>query len=93
MGIYGNDSAVLAQWDDFKKLAPPKVVELVEKESHQTFCFPHVVAFSQFTKQTAILMCRHRDLYLAAIRDFEAKHKLRWDDFGVRYQGVSLLQQ
>lgn len=93
MEIYRNEPAATDKLLELRKIAPSEVVNLVERESHQAFCLPHAVAFSQFTKQTAVLKSRHREVYFSVIRKFEDKHKLRWDDIGIRVKGVSLLQQ
>ena len=77
---------------ELRRLAPSAVADLIERESPNTFCFAHTVAFGRFTKRTALLKTLHRAEYLVAIDAFESKHALRWDDIGVRTGGVSLLQ-
>jgi DNA-binding transcriptional MerR regulator len=78
--------------EEFKQLAPPEVVDLVLTENPHTFCRPHTVAFGQFIKQTAVLKALHRDLYEAEIADWERRHAFKWNDIGIRIEGVSLLQ-
>ena len=81
-----------ANWMEFKKTVPPSVVNLVAEESRWSFCLPHAIAFAKFTKQTAVLKTLHRSVYFAAIENFEQKHGFRWDDIGIRKDGVSLHQ-
>jgi len=79
-------------WTEFRRIASKAVADLVQEESKWAFCMPHAVAFAQFTKQTAVLKSLHRDAYFVAIENFERKHGLAWDDIGIRFKGVSLLQ-
>ena len=79
-------------WTEFRNVVPKTVADLVEEESKWAFCFPHVLAFSQFTKKTAVLKSLHKDVYFSQVEKFEQKHGLAWDDIGIRIKGVSLLQ-
>ena len=79
-------------WSEFCALAPQKVAALVLEESHWSFCKPHAIAFSQFTKWCAVLKTLHQELYLGEIEKFEKKNGFTWDDIGIRKKGVSLLQ-
>jgi len=92
IAIYRKNTSGDELIEKLRQTVSPEIANLIEKESHQAFCFPHVVAFSRLSKQTALLMSRHRKIYLEAIDEFESKHGLRWDDIGVRWEGVSLLQ-
>lgn len=79
-------------WIEFQKLAPQKVADLVAEESKWSFCMPHAISFSKFTKQTAVLKSLHKNAYFSEIEKFEQKHGFRWDDIGIKIKGVSLLQ-
>jgi MerR family copper efflux transcriptional regulator len=81
-----------ANWIEFKKIAPKPVVDLVAEESKWAFCMPHAIAFSYFTKQTAVLKTLHKTAYFKEIDNFEQKHGIKWDDIGIRMKGVSLHQ-
>jgi DNA-binding transcriptional MerR regulator len=81
-----------SDWTEFRRMVPEAVANLVQEESKWAFCMPHALAFAQFTKQTAVLKSLHRDVYYAEIEKFEQKHGLTWDDIGIRFKGVSLLQ-
>jgi DNA-binding transcriptional MerR regulator len=81
-----------SDWAEFRRMAPNAVADLVQEESKWAFCMPHAIAFAQFTKQTAVLKSLHRGAYFAEIEKFEQKHGLAWDDIGIRFKGVSLLQ-
>ena len=76
----------------FESSYPAEVVKLVKEESLYNFCLPHIIAFGFFTKQTAVLQALHSDLYLEEIQKFEQKHGFSWSDIGVRWKGVSLMQ-
>jgi len=82
----------LADLLEFKKVAPPEVVQLILEEAPHSFCQPHIFAFSFFTKITAVLKSLHQDIYFEEIAKWEAKNGFRWDDIGVNWKGVSLLQ-
>ncbi len=75
-----------------KGLLPAPVFQLILDETRWTFCQPHVVAFGQLMKQTAILKSLHRELYFGEIERWEQKHGFTWDDIGIRIKGVSLFQ-
>jgi DNA polymerase-3 subunit alpha len=77
---------------EFRQIAPQEVVDLVLEESPWSFCEPHVIAFAQLTKQTAVLKSLHRDIYFEEIQAWEEKHGFTWDDIGARLKGVSLFQ-
>lgn len=77
---------------EFRRIAPKQVVDLVLEESPWSFCEPHVIAFAQLTKQTAVLKSLHRELYNQEIQAWEQKHGFTWDDIGARLKGVSLFQ-
>jgi len=79
-------------WQEFCSTAPPNVTDLVAEESKWTFCLPHSIAFSEFTKRSAILKSLHLNEYLNQIEIFEQKFGFRWDDIGIKIKGVSLLQ-
>ena len=79
-------------WQELQEIAPRKVVDFVKEESRWSFCKPHAIAFSQFTKKTAVLKSLHRDVYLTEINKFEQRHGYTWDDIGIRLKGVSILQ-
>jgi len=81
-----------SDWQEFKKIAPREVVDLVDEESKWAFCMPHAISFAKFTKQTAVLKSLHKETYFAEIEKFEQKHGFRWDDIGIRIKGVSLHQ-
>ncbi len=81
-----------ANWIEFQKVAPAQVVKLVAEESKWAFCQPHAIAFAKFTKQSAVLKTLHKAAYLTEIERFEQKHGFRWDDIGIRMNGVSLHQ-
>jgi DNA-binding transcriptional MerR regulator len=77
---------------EFKKLAPEAVVRLVLDQVPFTFCLPHTLAFATLMKKTAVLKSLHQEIYYEEIQKWEQKHGLRWDDIGVAWKGVSLLQ-
>jgi DNA-binding transcriptional MerR regulator len=77
---------------ELRRLAPKEVVELVLEEIPWSFCQPHVIAFAQLTKQTAVLRSLHQDLYFEEIQAWEKKYGFTWDDIGIRIAGVSLFQ-
>ncbi|MBC7466225.1 MAG: MerR family transcriptional regulator [Bdellovibrio sp.] len=79
-------------WIVFQKVAPTQVVDLVAEESKLAFCMPHAIAFAKFTKQTAVLKTLHKSAYFEQIERFEQKHGFKWDDIGIRINGVSLHQ-
>lgn len=79
-------------WIAFQKSAPKQVVDLVAEESKWAFCMPHAIAFAKFTKQTAVLKTLHKTDYFAQIEKFEQKNGFKWDDIGIRINGVSLHQ-
>jgi hypothetical protein len=49
-------------------------------------------AHCRFTEATAFLKTRYREEYLAEVARWEKEHELMYDDIGVRFKGVSLLQ-
>lgn len=77
---------------ELQKVIPPEVYDIFAAESPWAFCQAHAVAFSFFTKQTAVLKTLHRETYLNEISHWEQKHGFTWDDIGVKLNGVSLLQ-
>lgn len=79
-------------WIEFNRIAPKEVVALVAEESKWAFCLPHAISFAKFTKQTAVLKSLHKQAYYSEIEKFEQKHGFRWDDIGIRIDGVSLHQ-
>lgn len=79
-------------WIEFKHIAPAEVVALVDEECKWAFCAPHAIAFSKFTKMTAVLKSLHKDLYYQEIARFEQTHGVCWDDIGIFWKGVSLHQ-
>lgn len=81
-----------SEWREKIRQELRAVLNLVREESQWAFCLPHAVAFAQFTKQTAVLKSLHREVYFSEIEKFERKHGLTWDDIGIRFKGVSLLQ-
>jgi len=88
----GKSAERLADLQEFKKIAPPEIVQLMMAEAPNSFCQPHIFAFSLFTKITAVLKSLHQDIYYEEIEKWEAKNGFRWDDIGVNWKGVSLLQ-
>lgn len=81
-----------ADWIEFNRIVPKEVVDLTVEESKWAFCMPHAVSFAKFTKQTAVLKSLHKDIYYSEIERFEQKYGFRWDDIGIRIDGVSLHQ-
>lgn len=79
-------------WNEFEKIAPKEIANLVAEESKWSFCLPHAISFTKFTKQTAVLKSLHKDVYYQQIAKFEQKHGVTWDDIGIRFKGVSLHQ-
>ena len=77
---------------EMKRLVPAPVFQLILEETPWAFCQPHTAAFTQLTKQTAVLKSLHRDLYFSEIERWEQKHGFAWDDIGIRIKGVSLFQ-
>jgi DNA-binding transcriptional MerR regulator len=77
---------------ELEKTVPKKVYDLITKESSWTFCQPHAIAFSFFTKQTAVLKTLHPDIYLNEIKQWEQDNGFAWDDIGIKLNGVSLFQ-
>jgi DNA polymerase III alpha subunit len=81
-----------SELNEFRKMAPKEVVDLVLSECKWTFCKSHTVAFSQLIKQTAVLKNLHKDIYFEEIQKWEQHFGYKWDDIGIRMKGVSLLQ-
>lgn len=79
-------------FQEFRQLVPTEIVELYLRENPVTFCQPHIMSFSYFTKVTALLKHLHADIYLREIDRWEQKNGFRWDDIGIKMKGVSLLQ-
>lgn len=86
----GND--ISESLNELKSLAPKEVVDLVVEESKWSFCKPHIIAFAQLIKQTTILRSLHKDIYFEEIDRWEQRYGFKWDDIGVKFKGVSLLQ-
>ncbi|MGZ3774234.1 MAG: MerR family transcriptional regulator [Pseudobdellovibrionaceae bacterium] len=82
----------IEDFQEFKKFAPEEVIQLTMEENPFVFCQPHVVSYCLFTKITAILKSLHKEVYYEEIQKWEQKHGFRWDDIGVNWKGVSLLQ-
>jgi hypothetical protein len=81
-----------AEFQEFRRLVPQNIVSLYLRENPLTFCQPHVLSFSYFTKVTSVLKHLHEDIYLREIDKWEQKNGFRWDDIGIKIKGVSLLQ-
>lgn len=79
-------------FQEFRKLVPTKIVDLYLRENPLTFCQPHIMSFSYFTKATAVLKHLHESVYLRQIDSWEQKNGFRWDDIGIKIKGVSILQ-
>ncbi|MNL08311.1 DNA polymerase III subunit alpha [compost metagenome] len=79
-------------YHELKKAVPSDVFDLLMEENQYGFCEPHAIAFSYFTKATAVLRAFHHDIYLEEIAKWEDRNGFRWDDIGVNWKGVSIHQ-
>ncbi len=69
-----------------------EVFNLLKEESKYSFSKAHIIAFSRFIKQTAVLKSLHRDIYYEEISKWENRHGLSWDEVGYVSKGISLMQ-
>jgi len=88
-GMSEND---IKDFQVFKKMVPAEIEQLIVSENPYSFCRPHTIAHCTFTKKTAVLKSLHKNVYYEEIEKWEQKHGFRWDDIGVHWKGVSLLQ-
>jgi DNA polymerase III alpha subunit len=78
--------------DELRRIAKPEFVSLLCEEAPYAFCKSHTHAHCRFTEATAFLKTRYREEYLAEVARWENEHGLMYDDIGVRFNCVSLLQ-
>ncbi len=77
---------------EFRQTVSESIFQLVYEEAPYTFCLPHALSFTYFTKVTAILQSQYRKTYFDEIAAWESKFGYCWDDIGVKLDGISLLQ-
>lgn len=78
--------------EEFKENVSDSIFQLVCDEAPYTFCLPHLLSFSYFTNVTAFLKTYHSSIYIEEIDKWESCHSYRWDDIGIKIDGISLLQ-
>ncbi len=78
--------------DELRRIAKPEFVSLLCEEAPYAFCKSHTLAHCRFLEATAFLKAHYREEFLNEVARWETEHGLMYDDIGVRFKGVSLLQ-